>query len=81
MAPDLPIDAQLATIVRGLAQHHRGVLVAEPGADKTTAVPPPLCAALPAGQIWVLQPRRLAARLAAQRVAQSLGQVEGDSVG
>ncbi|HEX2570899.1 MAG TPA: ATP-dependent helicase C-terminal domain-containing protein [Polyangia bacterium] len=59
------------------------VLVAEPGAGKTTRVPPALAAAglAAAGEILVLEPRRLAARLAARRVAAELGEPVGERVG
>ena len=55
------------------------LLEAEPGAGKTTRVPPAL---LQAGRsVYVLEPRRLAARLAAARVAEELGERLGNTVG
>lgn len=79
----LPIDERLEEIVQSVAR--RGVLVLEapPGAGKTTRVPPALLAALPwdAGDIVVLEPRRLAARMAATRIAEERGERVGDVVG
>jgi ATP-dependent helicase HrpB len=77
---DLPIAPLLPEIVATLRDGNRLVLEAPPGAGKTTAVPP---AVLPhvAGEILVLEPRRLAARLAARRVAAELGEKVGERVG
>jgi ATP-dependent helicase HrpB len=59
------------------------VIEAPPGAGKTTRVPPALHAAglAGAGEVVVLEPRRLAARLAARRVAEELGERPGETVG
>ncbi len=59
------------------------VLVAEPGAGKTTRVPSALAdmPSLAGGQIWVLEPRRVAARAAARRVAEEMGERVGETVG
>ena len=59
------------------------VLVAPPGAGKTTRVPPALLAAglLGSGTLWVLQPRRVAARAAARRIASELGEPAGERAG
>lgn len=58
------------------------VLVAEPGAGKTTRVPAALLPLLPEGQeLWVLQPRRIAARTAAVRVAEEMGEPVGQTIG
>ena len=67
----LPIDAHLDRIVEAVRRGNL-VLVAEPGAGKTTRVPPALLDAglANAGDIVVLEPRRLATRMAARRVAQ-----------
>ena len=75
----LPIDAHLGTIVRLLEQDGGVVVEATPGAGKTTRVPRALLEAGLAqrGSIVVLEPRRLAARLAAERVAAELGQQVG----
>ncbi|MDH5492746.1 MAG: ATP-dependent helicase HrpB [Myxococcales bacterium] len=76
----LPIDPHLPRI-RGILEGRRNlVLVAEPGAGKTTRVPPALLS-LDALEIVVLEPRRLAARLAARRVAAEQGSEPGGLVG
>jgi ATP-dependent helicase HrpB len=79
----LPIDALLDQIVETLRSSRALVLQADPGAGKTTRVPPALLEAGLAGEgeILVAEPRRLAARLAADRVASELGQAVGGTVG
>ncbi|WP_428263112.1 ATP-dependent RNA helicase [Haliangium sp.] len=79
----LPIDAVLAQVTDVLARAGNAVLVAPPGAGKTTRVPPAVVDAGLAGdgQVVVLEPRRLAARMAARRVAAERGQEVGDEVG
>jgi ATP-dependent helicase HrpB len=79
----LPIDALLDPMVRSLRDSRALVLQADPGAGKTTRVPPALLEAGLAGdgEILVAEPRRLAARLAADRVASELGQTVGGTVG
>jgi ATP-dependent helicase HrpB len=78
----LPIDDVLPQVVAALRSHSALVLRAETGAGKTTRVPPALLdAAIAHGQIVVLQPRRLAARAAATRVAFERGWRVGDQVG
>ncbi len=79
----LPIDAALPELAAALARGTVAVLVAPPGAGKTTRVPLVL-----AGEPWaadkkilVLEPRRLAARAAAERMAKTLGERVGDTVG
>lgn len=81
--PTLPIDAELPGLLRRLADCPNLVLVAEPGAGKTTRVPPALLGAdwLGDGEVWVLEPRRIAARMAARRVASELGEPVGKRVG
>ncbi|MBV9035057.1 MAG: ATP-dependent helicase HrpB, partial [Acidobacteriaceae bacterium] len=76
----LPIDTCLPEIVQCIERNTMALLQAEPGAGKTTRVPPAL---LRAGRqhVFVLEPRRLAARLAATRVAEELGERLGDTVG
>ncbi len=76
----LPIDPLLPAIADSLTHHPNLVLSAEPGAGKTTRVPPHLLASTE-GEIWVLEPRRLAARLSAMRVAEERGERLGDAVG
>ncbi len=79
----LPIDPLLPDIVAKLRSNPSLVLEAPPGAGKTTRVPRGLLEAGVAGDgaIVVLQPRRLATRLAAARVADELGQRLGQTVG
>lgn len=78
----LPIDAHLARIVE-VVRGGNLVIVAEPGAGKTTRVPRTLLDAglAAAGDVVVLEPRRLAARMAARRVAAELGEDIGSRVG
>ncbi|VDS07275.1 ATP-dependent RNA helicase HrpB [Paracoccus haematequi] len=79
--PDrLPIDDVLPALCDALAAHGRAVLVAPPGAGKTTRVPLALLERI-AGKIVMLEPRRLAARAAAERLAQQLGEAVGARVG
>jgi ATP-dependent helicase HrpB len=83
MDSNLPIDEALPALKDALRASHAAVLVAPPGAGKTTRVPLVL-----AGEPWaagrkiiVLEPRRLAARAAAARMAATLGEQTGESVG
>lgn len=82
-ATPLPIDAVLGDIAAALATHNRAVLVAPPGAGKTTRVPLALLAhpTLKGGRILVLEPRRLAARASAERMAATLQEKVGETVG
>jgi ATP-dependent helicase HrpB len=82
LAP-LPIDAAAPDLVTALARAATAVLVAPPGAGKTTRVPLILAnEPWAAGKrILVLEPRRLAARAAAARMAKTLGERVGDTVG
>lgn len=79
----LPIHAVLEPLKAALAQTSAVVLAAPPGAGKTTVVPLALLDQpwLGGGRILVLEPRRLAARAAADRMAASLGQKAGGTVG
>lgn len=81
LAP-LPIDPYLPAIARAVRAGNL-VLVAEPGAGKTTRVPRALLDAGLAerGEIVVLEPRRIAARAAARRVAEELGEQVGEQIG
>jgi ATP-dependent helicase HrpB len=82
-AEPLPIDDALPALARALTDGARAVLVAPPGAGKTTRVPLALLQ-LPfaqSGRILVLEPRRLAARAAAERMAATLGERVGQTVG
>lgn len=79
----LPIDSLMPDLVRAAREHRWLVLEAPPGAGKTTRVPIGLLEAGVAGnkEIVVLQPRRLATRMAAARVADELGERVGETVG
>jgi ATP-dependent helicase HrpB len=79
----LPIDAVLPDLTAALRANSAAVLVAPPGAGKTTRVPLVLAGENWAkdGRILVLEPRRLAARAAAERMAHTLGERVGDTVG
>jgi ATP-dependent helicase HrpB len=79
----LPIHAVLEPLKAALAAGNAVVLAAPPGAGKTTVVPLALLDEpwLGGGKILVLEPRRLAARAAAERMAATLGQQTGDTVG
>lgn len=81
VTPDpLPIDAVLPDLLAAVAARGIAVLQAPPGAGKTTRVP---LALLPQvqGRILMLEPRRLAARAAAERMAETLGEAAGRTVG
>ncbi|TJZ86554.1 ATP-dependent helicase HrpB [Paracoccus hibiscisoli] len=80
MTDALPIDDALPALCAAIRSHGRAVLVAPPGAGKTTRVPLALMDQI-AGRILMLEPRRLAARAAAERLAQSLGEAVGGQVG
>jgi len=79
----LPIDAVLDELARTLAGGNAAVLVAPPGAGKTTRVPLALLDApwLKNRKIIVLEPRRIAARASAERMAHTLGERVGETVG
>jgi ATP-dependent helicase HrpB len=79
----LPIDAVLDELARTLAGHNAAVLVAPPGAGKTTRVPLALLDApwLKGKKIIMLEPRRIAARASAERMAKTLGERAGETVG
>lgn len=82
MSFSLPIDAILPAVIDALGRDKRVVLQAPPGAGKTTRVPLAiLSAGLTRGRILMLEPRRLAARAAAERMAQTLGEPLGGRVG
>src|SRR4051812_3364545 len=80
----LPIDDLIPEILRVLEKPGSLVLQAEPGTGKTTRVPPALLDAGfvgGKGEILVLEPRRLAAKMAARRVAEERGEPVGQTIG
>ena len=82
MSADLPVHAVLPDLRTALHEHAGAVLVAPPGAGKTTSVAlalleEPWCA----GQIILTSPRRIAARAAAERMAELIGEAAGETVG
>jgi ATP-dependent helicase HrpB len=78
----LPIGAVLPDVIAALVGHGAAVLIAPPGAGKTTAVAPALLGeAWCTGQIILTSPRRVAARAAAERMAEMLGEAPGETVG
>jgi ATP-dependent helicase HrpB len=81
--PDLPVLEALPAVAAALADAGRAVLVAPPGAGKTTLAPLALLDAawLEGRRIVMLEPRRLATRAAAQRMAALLGERAGATVG
>ncbi len=82
MTPLLPIDDVMPAVLDALRSHGRLVLQAPPGAGKTTHVPLAILEAkLTQGRILMLEPRRLAARASAERMAQTLGEDVGQTVG
>ncbi len=79
--PDLPIAEALPSLIEALRLRGRAVLQAPPGAGKTTVVPLALLqSGIVTGRILMLEPRRLAARAAAERMAHSLGESAGETV-
>ncbi len=79
----LPVHDALPELKAALAERASAVLVAPPGAGKTTVVPLELMDEpwTAGGRILVLEPRRLAARAAAERMAEALGEAAGATVG
>ncbi len=79
---DLPIHAVLPDLLAALRADTGAVLIAPPGAGKTTAVAPALLAeAWCSGTVIVLSPRRVAARAAAERMSELLGEPVGTAIG
>jgi ATP-dependent helicase HrpB len=85
VASPLPIDPHLPEIAGALERHGAAVLRAPTGSGKTTRVPPALAGqfgtAAGGGRVLVLEPRRIAARAAAQRIADERGWTLGREVG
>ncbi|MEQ9248245.1 MAG: DEAD/DEAH box helicase, partial [Nitratireductor sp.] len=81
--PDLPVTEVLPALSAALETQGKAVLVAPPGAGKTTLAPLALLDAgwASRGRIVLLEPRRLAARAAARRMAAILGEEPGETVG
>ncbi len=78
----LPIEAVLSDLLHRLSAASNVVLIAPPGAGKTTAVAPALLSEQwCTGQILLLSPRRLAARAAAERMAELAGEAVGQTIG
>lgn len=82
MTQALPVEAVLPDLLAKLCARSNLVLVAPPGAGKTTMVPPALLdAPWCSGTILLLSPRRIAARAAAERIAHNMGEKVGGQVG
>jgi ATP-dependent helicase HrpB len=83
LTPPLPIDAVLGELRAALAAHASAVLVAPPGAGKTTRVPLALLEEgwLGGRKMLLLEPRRIAARAAAGRMAHTLSEAVGERIG
>lgn len=78
----LPIHDVLPALLAALREHSGAVLIAPPGAGKTTAVAPALLAEPWCdGQIILTSPRRVAARAAAERMAELIGEPPGETIG
>jgi ATP-dependent helicase HrpB len=78
--PSLPVDVILPEIIESLRRFPNLVIEAPPGAGKTTRVPPALLKSV-AGEVVVLEPRRIAARLSARRAAWEMDEPVGQTVG
>ena len=81
MREALPIDQTLPRIVDALRGCPNLVPISPPGAGKTTRVPPALLEAGLVQRLILLQPRRMAARAAAARMANEQGWIVGQEVG
>lgn len=79
----LPIDTVLPSLLEALSTHACVVLRAPPGAGKTTRVPPAMeqMSGLFDGRLWMLEPRRMAARSAARRISDESGTALGTYAG
>ncbi len=81
---DLPIDSLLPDILSSLENHSNLIIEASPGSGKTTRVPPALLNSafrLDHQEILILEPRRLAAKYSAHRIASEMGCALGSEVG
>ena len=77
----LPVAACADGVVASLAETPRLIVTAPPGAGKSTLLPLALLETLPEGRILMLEPRRIAARQVAARMAEMLGEKTGETVG
>ena len=77
---DLPVRAALPELIAALEQNGTAVLVAPPGSGKTSLLPLALADARP-GRVLVAEPRRIATRAAATRLAELIGEQPGDRIG
>ena len=80
----LPIDPLLPKLLETLQEKKNVLLRASPGSGKTTRVPPALLKApflKPTQEVWVLEPRRVAAKYSALRIAEELNEPIGERVG
>jgi ATP-dependent helicase HrpB len=77
----LPVSEIIPELLESLRVRPNAILVAPPGAGKTTLVPLALMDAFPGGKILVLEPRRLAARAAATRMASLVNEPAGQRIG
>ncbi|HEV7241992.1 MAG TPA: ATP-dependent helicase C-terminal domain-containing protein [Thermoanaerobaculia bacterium] len=78
MQTPLPVDAHVDAIVSLVRAERRAVILAPPGAGKTTRIPPAL---ITLGRTILLQPRRVAARTLARRIAEERGWTIGEEIG
>ena len=78
MPPPLPVDSFLPQITQALERSRAVVVTAAPGAGKTTRIPPAL---IDRGRLLLLQPRRVAARAMAKRIAAERGWTVGNEIG
>jgi ATP-dependent helicase HrpB len=81
--PALPIEAVLTELHNSLTTHKRVLVVAPPGAGKSTLLPLSLLTSdwLGDGEIWLLEPRRIAAEQVARRLASTLKEELGNTIG
>ncbi len=77
----LPISEIADEVNSSLAKHPRLIVTAPPGAGKSTLLPLSILESLPEGKILMLEPRRIAARQVAERMASMLGEKVGATVG
>ena len=83
MAMDDRFQNMMHTLAKGLKDHNQAIVVAPPGTGKTTRIPPYLLenSEKIAGQIIVLEPRRVAARASASYIASQMGERPGQTIG